>query len=100
MNKRHSASSADIDFDKLPVSHSIPSVNHFGLLLEIHYRYKNNSSRQEFRAIPSQHLRREQTIFLAGFQISTLTNLPETHIYSVVTEKQKESLYCEASRTV
>lgn len=29
MNKRHSASNADTDFDKLPVSLSIPSVNLF-----------------------------------------------------------------------
>lgn len=33
MNKRHSARKADTDFDKLPVSLPIPSVNNFVLLL-------------------------------------------------------------------
>jgi len=100
MNKRHSASNADTNFDKMPVSLSIPSVNHFVLLLEIHYRYRNISSPQEFRTIPNKLLCWEQTIFLAGFQPSTLADLSEMHVNSVFTEKCKESLHSALSATI
>lgn len=75
------------------------SVNAFILLLESHYRYQNNSSSQEFRGIPSQ-LSREENIFLAGFQPSTLTKSAKTarQICSYW-ETEKESFSPEASGT-